>query len=62
LDDLAPRIFGSAANDRGQVRGLRHDLAVIDDAKRQERQRHERHQERELGGDSAGVVPAMSPS
>jgi hypothetical protein len=59
LDDLAARVFGRAANDRGEVRGLGHELTVIDDAKRQDRQRQKSDQQRELDGDSARVSAAL---
>jgi hypothetical protein len=59
LDDLAPRIVGRAANDRCQVRGLRHELAVIDYAKRQDHKGQKRHQKREFGRNRAAVSGAM---
>jgi hypothetical protein len=62
LGDLASSIFGSTTNDSGQVRRLRHDLAVVDDAKDENGQRQKRHQQRELDRNGAAVRPAVSPS
>jgi hypothetical protein len=58
---LASGVFGRAANDCGQVRLLRHDFTVVDDAEGEHHQRHKRHQQRELDRNGAGLPAVMVP-
>jgi hypothetical protein len=59
---LASDIFGRTADNRREVCALRHELAVVNDADGQDRQRHERHQERELDRNGASVSAAIPRS
>ena len=58
LDDLTACVVGSAADDGGELRGLPHDLAVVENAEGQDRQR----QEAIRSANSIATAPASRPA